>query len=160
VKKLVLFAAVATALVLPATALASSKTYSGKLKGGGKLTDIIKVQGGDPAEVLKTKFKNVPADCSVNGASLLTGTITWSNFLITNGKFAAHDVVLGDGSTVTHTGTFSHHNKNLNGKFQTTAQHVPPNDETCTTDTQKYSAKLGNGKLAHVGKAMTIARVH
>jgi hypothetical protein len=161
VKRLLIAAALATALVLPATALGATKTYGGKLVGGGKIAVDIDVQGGKPTEVLETRFKNVPADCSVAGPSLLTGFIEWSNFLINNGKFAVHDAPLAGGGTATQTGRFSHHNRKLTGKFQESAEHVNPGDQTCTTDTQNYTSKRGApGPKASHGKAALIARVH
>lgn len=157
-KRLLIAAVLATALVLPASALAATKTYGGKFKGGGKIAVDIGVQNKKPATVEETRFKNLPATCQNAGAVVLTGNITWINFLVTNGKFVGHGIPVGNGGTADFTGTFSHKNKLLDGKFKLTNNSVQT--DTCSTALVKYHAERGApGPNAH-SKAAVIARVH
>jgi hypothetical protein len=141
VKKFVLPAVLAIALVLPAAAMAATKTYGGKFKGGGKISVDIGVQNKKPATVEATRFKNLPATCETAGAVVLQGEIGWTGFVVQSGKFAGHDIPLQGGGTADFTGTFSHKNRQLDGKFKLTDTSVE--GDTCSTDRVRYHAERG-----------------
>jgi hypothetical protein len=144
------------ALVSAAGASAAVKTYGGKLKGGGKISVDIGLQNKKPATVDETRFKQFPAQCQNAGSVVLEGNTTWTNFLVQNGKFSGHDIPIAGGGTADFTGTFSHKNKNLDGKLKYT--DIAVQGDTCSTDNTKYSAKRG-APGPKAAKMAIIARV-
>jgi hypothetical protein len=158
VRKLLIAGVLVGALAVPAAAMGATRTYAGKINGGGKISVDVDVQHKKPVEILKTRVKKVPADCDVTQNAIIGGSITYDNvFVDQDGKFKIDSDPDPDGNEVFQTGTFSHHNKVLKGKFQVTFHFEGPS-QNCTTDKSGYTAKRTTTKMKHVGKAAMIVR--
>ena len=138
--------AATAALVLPATAGAAEKEYGGKINDGGKIGIIANLTGGEATEVTQMTFKKFPAHCdNFQGGGLnavIGATYDFTGVTVVDNKFVVDEDVSKRGNTphLFFKGTFSHQDKQIDGKVQAT--FGPP--DNCNSPKKGYSAKRGN----------------
>jgi hypothetical protein len=114
--------AAATALAVPAVALAASHDYGGKLGPPGaniELTLTVKPKQHPAKKVTRFEWNNVPTQCGTNGTSATTG-IFHKKMTVKDGSFH-RTVHLNSGrETVTVNGTFTDKGQKAHGTLRVT----------------------------------------
>jgi len=146
-RKGLIAATAATALIAAAPAQAARGTYAGTVTDTtGKIALDVKIRRGLVIKVTEIRVTDVPSNCEISGPGIqVRHTVTDANLPVkTNGKFRGSFTQPDYGNVSTIRGRIVH--KHVSGTFHIN-YHYPAEgtypEENCDTGTLAYTAKLG-----------------
>lgn len=137
----------ATALLIPASASASTKIYGGTASSGGKVAMDVKLsKRGVPKRITELRAVGIPGTCEISGPDIpLNATLPVKLDISAKGKFE-FEVTDAQGNKSTVEGKFNTSGKKASGTF-VYASHFeaegPYPEEDCTTGETEFTVKKG-----------------
>jgi hypothetical protein len=143
---------VCVALAAPATASGALKTFSGKVKGGGKIGIEADVVAGNATAVTELRYKRVRAHCSEIGGAAFQVTFELDLPVNGNNRFSLDSDY--PGGHLLFKGVFRRHARRVNGLFK---DRFDFDGHTCSTGERRYRASRGPLPNVKAKRALRLA---
>ena len=122
VKRTIIFAGAIVAVALATVAVATTRTYSGKLEGGGTDSFAVRVKHRTPVKVLGSRrgwaWRNVPISCAAGGDTTASGHFTFPMRVNDRGRFIGNGYSATASATVRGRFSRRHHGRIASGSFR------------------------------------------
>jgi hypothetical protein len=92
--------------LMAAPASAATKTYAGKVEGGGKFAAEVKIKDGKPKEITTARAVDMPGECEISGKQRLDAATPEPIKVNSKGRFSYEFVQPTYGNTTTLKGKF------------------------------------------------------